>query len=179
MQAAIGYVCIILCSPCNTKVATTSAFENLFNRKLDWNRDLRIGFGDSAEVISKETNNDVTVPRSKSCIAVMPTGSARGDVTFFCPYTGGYTTQSNFIIVPTNEAMIQHLTEMWRNDGSRPCRDPTITRGIQRIPVADLPDEPLVYQHPTSRLSVAVDPSAPLLLPDLSNSSLSVQPVAD
>ena len=69
----------------------------------------------------------------------MPTGSARVDVTFFCPYTGGFTTQSNFVIVPTNEAMIERLTEMWRNDGStRPSRDPTMTRGIQRLPIVDL-----------------------------------------
>ena len=102
----------------------------------------------------------------------MPTGSARGDITFFCPYTGGFTTQSNFVIVPTNDSMIERLTDMWRDDGStRPSRDPTMTRGIQRVPIADLLDEPLVHTQPPSRPPAAVDPSAPLLLPDVINSA--------
>ena len=58
-------MCVLYCalrlnqSPCNTRVDTTSPFENLVKRKLDWKRDLCIGFGDSAEVVPKETNNDV------------------------------------------------------------------------------------------------------------------------
>ena len=54
-----------------------------------------------------------------------------------------------------------------------------MTRGIQRLPIVDLPEEPLVYTHPLSRSPAAVDPSAPLLLPDVIHSNPSAQPVSE
>lgn len=68
---------------------TLSPKEEFTGRKSDYKIDLRISFGEIAEVISKTTDNSLT-ERSLTCIALTPTGNSNGSVKFFSDCIGSY-----------------------------------------------------------------------------------------
>lgn len=68
--------------PSHTRTNRVSPREGFTGRKVDFKRDLRIGFGDYAQVYNPYVQKNSTEARTIGAIALCPTGNLQGSVVF-------------------------------------------------------------------------------------------------
>ena len=152
MACALYVISRINMRPCKYRQDRVSPFEALRGRKLDAKRDLQLGFGDYCEVKEKETSNSVSIPRTRSCVAVTSTGSLTGDWQFFDPYTNGLSIITRHQWrgpLPMSNSMIERLNDLWfkewkiaHPDTVVPPRTwPSVTIGHTHREIEDLPGD--------------------------------------
>jgi hypothetical protein len=93
------YYCVsrINMLPSRLRDNLVSPREAFLGRKTDFNRDLRIAFGDYVQVYKEHTfKNAVDIPRTEGAIALLPTGSREGSVQFLLLNSGAIVTRSRW-----------------------------------------------------------------------------------
>jgi hypothetical protein len=91
-----------------TNISPTEAFKG---RKIDFKRDLRVGFGEYAEVFDPYSDNTMR-PRTQAGISLGPTGNLSGSVKFLSLATGRTITRDQFTILPIPDNVIQHMNNL-------------------------------------------------------------------
>ena len=91
-----------------TNISPTEAFKG---RKLDFKRDLRIGFGEYAEAFDPYSDNTMR-PRTNAVISLGHTGNISGSVKFLSLNTGKTIIRDQFTIVPIPDNVITHMNKI-------------------------------------------------------------------
>ena len=117
----VKYLVYFVVSRLNLTMTTSSinefgnrpAFEIFFNRKIDFKRDLKVSFGDYAQIYDS-TNNRINSmrPRSLGAIALLPTGNLSGSIKFLCLSTNKIVTRDKFTPLPIPQEVINHLNRL-------------------------------------------------------------------
>jgi len=85
-----------------------SPFEAFNGRKINFKRDLRVGFGDYCEIVDRYSDNSMR-PRTQPAIALYPTGNISGSVKFYSLTTGHLVTRDQFTVRPITQQVIDQL----------------------------------------------------------------------
>lgn len=113
--------------PKTTSIDKISPREYFLGRKINYKTDLRITFGEYAQVsIPNIVSNDPRVPRTEGAIALLPTGNREGSIWFYLLGTGSIVRRQNFTTLPIPQEVIDRLNNM---DGRSLRRDVVITYG--------------------------------------------------
>lgn len=120
--------------PRNTKVDCTSPRETLLGRKLDFRRDLRIGFGEyvQAHAPASATSNSMA-PRTDGAIALFPTGNLQGSVTFLNLTSMKTFTRDHWTALPMPTSVIAHLNTSAAQQKRQLSKDPIFRLGQSDI----------------------------------------------
>jgi len=91
--------------PSQLRVNAISPVEAFRGRKIDAKRDLRVTFGEYAQVVSPPpiTGHNSMQPRSEGAIALLPLGNTTGSVKFFALASKSYVTRHLWRTVPMPE----------------------------------------------------------------------------
>jgi hypothetical protein len=87
-----------------------SPVEKLYGMVLDAKTDLKHGYGDYVEVSDEETDN-TTKTRTRSAIALMPTGNRQGSWYYYLVTTGKVVRMNRAEALPMPEYIIKHMNE--------------------------------------------------------------------
>ena len=85
-----------------------SPVEKLYGVVLDAKTDLKHGFGDYVEVSDEETDNTMK-SRTRSAIALMPTGNAQGSWYYYLVTTGKVVRMNKGESLPMPDYLIKHM----------------------------------------------------------------------
>ncbi len=98
----------------------TCPHEAFTGLKIDYNRQLRISFGDYAEC--KNPNRkpiNGPKPRSDSCIALLPTLNQQGSYVFFYLRTRRTVIRSKWVELPLSDDIIDRCNHLAKNQGKK------------------------------------------------------------
>lgn len=114
MSYLVDYVVMnINIFPKTTSLNKISPRELFTGRKLNYKRDMRISFGDYAQVsIPNITSNDVRQPRTEGAIALTSTGNLQGSVLFFMLSTQSIVSRENFTLLPMPKEVVDKMNEL-------------------------------------------------------------------
>ena len=123
--------------------------EKFIGRKLDYKRDLRIGFGDYVQLHPRCTDNTMT-SRTEGGIALMSTGNLQGSVLFFSLKSKRIVTRDSWTALPMPSEVIEYLNNLAKDDDIGET-EITITRNGQAVRdeaerVPEIPKPPLVVR---------------------------------
>ena len=85
--------------------------EAFSGRKIDFKRDLRIGFGDYAEIFNINSDNSMA-SRTSAAISLGPTGNASGSVKFLSLVTNRIVVRDQFKILPISDLIIESMNKL-------------------------------------------------------------------
>jgi hypothetical protein len=115
----------------NTSIAPR---EQLTGVRPDFNRDLRVSFGEYVEThepdpqpISLKSN--VRISRTEAAVALLPLGNLDGSVMFFCLSTNNFIKRDRWTPLPMNNNCIQHLNRLAAADTVKVSEDPIFKLG--------------------------------------------------
>ena len=100
--------------PHRVGVANISPSEAFFGRKLNYKRDLRVGFGEYCEVFDPSSDNTMR-PRTQAAISLGPTGNLSGSVRFFRLETGKEIVRDQFTVMMMTDLVITTMNRMADN----------------------------------------------------------------
>jgi hypothetical protein len=145
--------------PNKTGLSNLSPIEAFKGRKVDFKKDLRIGFGEYAEVFNPYSDNSMS-PRTIAGIALGSSGNVTGSVKFLSLDTLRTITRDQFIILPIPDTVISQMNQLAASDGDSNIIDDT-----------DSSEDPNL-DNPANDLSIIPpnDPN-PLPPPDISDNS--------
>ena len=83
--------------------------EALTGRKVDYKRDVRVGFGDYVQIKTKPTKSSSMEERTRGCIALYPVGSLTGTHVFFSLDKGTKVRADHFVRCPTPDIVISAM----------------------------------------------------------------------
>jgi hypothetical protein len=120
---------------------STSPIENFIGRKINYNTDLRIYFGQYVQVTSGNIDNSMR-QRTSGAIAMLPTGNEKGTIHFYDLSTKRIIQRDHFIELPLNDQTIEHINKLAMNEKSQPSTLMNISRGYKKIDIdTALPDQ--------------------------------------
>ena len=135
--------------PDDQRVDPTSPHETFTGLKVDYNRQLRISFGDYAEC--KNPNRkpiNGPKPRSDPCIALLPTLNQQGSYVFFDLGTRRTVIRSKWVELPLSDDIIDRCNHLAKNQGKRLRALPFFSRGEPRDEddnsIAEMSDHELI-----------------------------------
>ena len=112
--------------------------EQLTGVRPDFNRDLRVSFGEYVEThepdpqpISLKSN--VRTTRTEAAIALLPMGNFDGSVMFFCLSTKGFIKRDRWTPLPMTNNCIQFLNSLAAADTVKVSTDPIFKLGNEII----------------------------------------------
>ena len=137
--------------PSNTQVDQRPPRELFTGRRVDYNIDVRIGFGKYVEIDAMHKHrNDATLPRTLPAISLDPKGNLQGSVRFFVlkdpvidPATKGtnkeklkyaFAFRDRWREMVVNGVVIDKMNEIGNNDKERPA-------DMEDLDVVDFEDE--------------------------------------
>lgn len=94
--------------PHRVGMANISPSEAFLGRKLDFKRDLRVGFGEYCEVFDPSSDNTMR-PRTQAAISLGPTGNLSGSVRFYRLATGKEIVRDQFTVMPMSDVVIKAM----------------------------------------------------------------------
>jgi len=100
--------------------------ELLTGRKVNFKKDLKLSFGDYVEVIEQQSTNKMN-PRSRGCIALMPTGNVQGTWNFLALDTGKVISRDNWVRLPMPDMVINALNTRAQAESIKVMDDPTFS----------------------------------------------------
>jgi hypothetical protein len=109
-----------------------SPIELFKGRKVDYKRDVRIGFGEYVQAINPNiVPRNSMAPRTDGAIALMPTGNMQGSVKFYSLSTNRIITRDHWIVLPVPQLVIDHMNYLAQkhSDGGDPDVMPKISYG--------------------------------------------------
>ncbi len=110
-------------------------------RKVDYKRDIRIGFGEYAHATRPILGNrNSMTPRTEGVIALLPTGNLLGSVRFYVLETDGFVTRDSWTPLPMTEEVVEKLNKPAGLDKRSPTWVVEFSRGKEdrAVVVADL-----------------------------------------
>jgi len=138
------YFCVsrINMVPSKTRVDRVSPYEAFTGRKIDYNRDLRIGWGEYVQVsnVNIHSKNSVDIQRTAAAISLMPTGNLQGSVKFFQLKTQKVITRDRWVKLPMPNIVIDYLNSLADNE-TKGKGDETKLEYVDEIIAADSIDE--------------------------------------
>eukprot|EP01037_Dinobryon_pediforme_P027323 gene27323-30174_t len=104
---------------------TTSPYELFYGRKVDFKRQLRLSFGDYAEVYNNQTTASNTLEeRAVSCIALLPLLNKQGTYLFFSLKSRSVIKGDKWKALPTPQWVIDRMNTLARNQKRHLPKDP-------------------------------------------------------
>ena len=128
--------------PTSVHEGTVSPREMFCGRKLDYKRDLRIGFGVYVQAYNPHVRKNSMEERTDGCISLLPTGNLAGSVKFLRLRSNALVVRDKWQILPIPSEVITHLNSIARKDKRPVSRDPTYLRG--NIEIDDAGDDDAV-----------------------------------
>ena len=104
-----------------------SAFEKFRGRKVDYARDLRVGFGDYVQTHEPNIIKNSMAPRTQGAIALLPLGNLQGSCRFFCLSTKSYVTRDKWTLLPTPQVVIDFMNALDEKSAKKIKKDPVFT----------------------------------------------------
>ena len=157
--------------PTKGGLVKVSPFEAFNGRKVDFDRDLRVGFGKYCEV-NVDTDNTLK-SRTASAISLLSTGSASGSVKFYNLATGRVVTRDRFTEIPMPDLIVAHMNALATKSGSVTADALQFTVGAHELTAEEIPEDfPAYFPHEViniddpsfatvPRIPVATNESAP------------------
>ena len=107
------YFCVsrINMVPSSASGDRTSPRERFLGRKLDYQRDLRVGFGDYVQTYSPNIIKNSMTSRTEGAIALLPVGNLAGSCKFFKLATKQVVTQDQWIPLPMPDNVIANMNK--------------------------------------------------------------------
>lgn len=96
--------------PTKTGKIGVSPKEALTGRKVDYNRDVRVGFGDYVQATTRTTDNSLK-GRTEGAIALCPTMNTQGSCTFMLLRNLETAVRDHWTVLPTPVEVIQRMNE--------------------------------------------------------------------
>lgn len=147
-------ITMINLAPNNQREDSTSPYELFTGKKVDYQKQLRISFGDYAECKNpnrKPINN--MKPRTDPCIALLPTLNEQGTYIFFDLRSRRIVRRDKWTELPFPEDIINRCNKLAANQGKRLRVNPFFSRGDaldeRNIPIEHLDDVEL-FDHTNS-----------------------------
>jgi hypothetical protein len=100
--------------------------ENFTGRKIDFQRDLRVGFGDYVQIYEPNIITNSQVARTEGAIALLPVGNITGSVKFFKLSTRSIITRDKFTVLPMPDTVISYMNAYAGAQKRQLRRDPTV-----------------------------------------------------
>ena len=107
----------------------TSASEKFKGVKLDFNRDVRLGFGDYVQCVNNTGRKNTPAARTVGCIALCPTNNLTGAWKFYAMDSARVITRDAFTELPTPDVVIDHMERLAAAD--RGIQSETDTTGAE------------------------------------------------
>ena len=129
--------------------------EQLTGVRPDFNRDLRVSFGEYVETHEPDPQpislkNNVHTDRTEAAIALLPLGNLDGSVMFFCLSTNSFIKRDRWTPLPMNNNCIQHLNRLAAADTVKVSDDPIFKLGKSIIESFEyFSSEPPINVSPT------------------------------
>ena len=114
--------------------------EKFIGRKLDYKRDLRVGFGDYVQAHEPGIIKNSQVARTEGAIALLPVGNINGSVKFFKLSTRSIITRDKFTVLPMPDNVITYMNAFAGAQTRKLRRDPAVIYRGQAV-IID-PEEP-------------------------------------
>ena len=116
-------------TPHHGRADTTSPYELFYGRKVDFKRQLRLSFGDYAEVYNNQTTASNTLEeRAVSCIALLPLLNKQGTYLFFSLKSRSVIKGDKWKALPTPQWVIDRMNTLARNQKRHLPKDPVFRR---------------------------------------------------
>jgi hypothetical protein len=116
---------------------SVSPIELFKGRKIDYKRDVRIGFGEYVQADDPNVNpRNSLQSRTNGAIALLPTGNLQGSVKFYSLATGGVITRDHFKIIPMPDEVIAHMNTLAEKD-KQYKRDVVVQYGSNMLEVQE------------------------------------------
>jgi hypothetical protein len=100
--------------------------EKFTGRKLDFQRDLRVGFGDYVQTHEPNIIKNSQVARTEGAIALLPLGNITGSVKFFKLSTRSIITRDKFTVLPMPDTVISYMNAYAGAQKRQLRRDPAV-----------------------------------------------------
>ncbi len=116
--------------PSNTHYSSMSPREYITSSKTDYNRDVRITFGEYVEVSNPTiAQRNSMAPRTDPAIVLYPTGNSQGSVWFYSLRTGGIISRDHWTSLPMPQSIIDRLNSMAASETHKTPADPQFSIG--------------------------------------------------
>ena len=111
-----GYLVIFVISrinmvPHRAGYENVAPFEAFTGRKIDFKIDLRISFGEYAEVFNIKSDNSMA-PRTSAAICLGPTGNISGSVKFLSLVSNKIIIRDQFTVLPSTDIIINAMNQL-------------------------------------------------------------------
>eukprot|EP01036_Dinobryon_divergens_P034556 gene34556-44667_t len=100
----------------------TSPKELLTGRKINFDTDLRVGFGDYVHATAPNIVKNSMEPRTQGCIALLPIGNIQGSVKFLRLDTNKTVTRDQWKALPMPDIVISRLNDLADLDNGKRSR---------------------------------------------------------
>lgn len=109
--------------------------ERFTGKKIQFKRELEIGFGDYAEVYSKPTQTNSMEERTFSAIALCPAGNDQGAWRFYDIFDCTVVTRTQWKVLPIPDMAVKIMNALAREDAIRTIKGgtPGLARGTPMI----------------------------------------------
>ena len=125
--------------PSSTRVDPTPPRELFLQRKIDYKLDLRISYGEYAQVNAVNTIRNSMESRTEPAIALTSLGNLQGSFRFYCISTGGLVTRDQWTPLPLPNSVIEHMNKLAAGEKRGASGlEPVFARGPALTEVADL-----------------------------------------
>ena len=171
----VAYSCVAAINASRSVENNISPRESFTGVKLDYKRDLRVAFGDYAQVSIAESGNSGPGARTVSAIALCHTGNSKGTVVWYDLKKETEFRATTWTPLPMPDIVFERLEQMADRDNSVVDEVPKALKGRRRArnSVTQIDEsEPRVEQLveiPTHRDTVPIDDSGvftEVFLPD-------------
>jgi hypothetical protein len=108
---------MVNCVPQYGRGLTTSPREAFTGKVVDYNKHLKVGFGDCVEAYAEDLITNTLKPRSVTSIALCPTGNVRGSWYLLNLESGRVITRDNFKVLPMPQAVIEKINDKAKREG--------------------------------------------------------------
>jgi hypothetical protein len=104
--------------PCRTRMNPISPHEALTGRKLDFKRDIPVGFGEYCQAVipSNIFKNDVNKQRTAACITLCPTSNLQGSVMMLQLKTLKVVARDHWQTMPMPDMAIEYLNQLHQQE---------------------------------------------------------------
>lgn len=133
LRYLVEYVNIMLnLEPCQQREDRTSAYELFHGRKVDYERQLRITFGDYAEVHDPHPITNSMTARTQPCIALLPKLNEEGSYIFLNLNTRKTCVRNQWVEKPLDDVTLKRLETLAAKQGKKLRVNPHFSRGTPR-----------------------------------------------
>ena len=108
--------------PNHNRMDRTSPKELLTGRKINFDTDLRVGFGDYVHATAPNIVKNSMEPRTQGCIALLPIGNIQGSVKFLRLDTNKTVTRDQWKALPMPDIVISRLNDLADLDNGKRSR---------------------------------------------------------